>query len=94
MQLTSAPARPVTPAEIHTYREEGAVFLRRVLDPHWIEFLHLAVHEALANPGPQAEEYTPAGQPGRFSATSIFGSGCPSSVTLLSVRRRRRSRAV
>lgn len=64
--MKSAPARPLSDAEIQTYRDEGVVCLRGVFDQNWIEFLRVAVEDAMTQQGPQAEDYTASGKPGRF----------------------------
>jgi ectoine hydroxylase-related dioxygenase (phytanoyl-CoA dioxygenase family) len=51
---------------VATYQTEGAVVLRAVFAPHWIESLRVGLDVNLARPGPWACEYTPAGGPGRF----------------------------
>ncbi|MGH8250031.1 MAG: phytanoyl-CoA dioxygenase family protein [Steroidobacteraceae bacterium] len=48
------------------FREQGAVCLRGVFGDAWLDELRAGVEDALHHPGPMAEDYTPAGQPGRF----------------------------
>ncbi len=59
-KITRAP----TAYEIAEYRQNGVVKLRGVIPIEWVEYLRPAVDEAMANPGPQAEEYAKEG--GRF----------------------------
>lgn len=58
--------RPVSAAERVSYDEDGVACLRRVFPAEWIEQLSADVEQALARPGPKAEEYTRPGSPGRF----------------------------
>jgi ectoine hydroxylase-related dioxygenase (phytanoyl-CoA dioxygenase family) len=48
------------------YERDGVVCLRGVFSPDWIAFLAQAVEEAMALPGPHAEEYAARGGSGRF----------------------------
>ncbi len=58
-------------ATVEAYRRDGAVPLRQVFAPEWIELLTAGVEENLASPGPYAKRYTPDGKPGLF-----FGDYC------------------
>jgi ectoine hydroxylase-related dioxygenase (phytanoyl-CoA dioxygenase family) len=58
-------------ADLEAYERDGAVALRRVLAPEWIELLAAGVERNLKEPGPYAKRYTPAGNPGLF-----FGDYC------------------
>lgn len=49
-----------------TYDQDGVLCLRKVFPLDWIEELRKGVEVALANPGPNAEEYTRPGSSGRF----------------------------
>jgi ectoine hydroxylase-related dioxygenase (phytanoyl-CoA dioxygenase family) len=64
--LPSKPLRPITPAEREAYERDGVSCLRDVFPREWLSYLTEAVEEAMAAPGPNAEEYTPAGGAGRF----------------------------
>jgi len=64
MKRDHKPTRPITEDEQQTYKREGVVKLAGIFDLSWIEFLQVAVEEAMANPGPMAEEYAKGG--GRF----------------------------
>jgi len=48
------------------YERDGVVCLRRAFSPGWLAFVADAVEEAMASPGPHAEEYTAPGGSGRF----------------------------
>ncbi len=48
-----------------TYQADGIVCLRQVFPMHWIDFLREATEDAMAHPGPHAEEYAKPGG-GRF----------------------------
>jgi len=66
MDLPSVPSREITLEEIESYRRDGVACLPGVFDRGWIELLRGAVEQAMAAPGPFAEEYTPDGASGRF----------------------------
>ena len=61
----------VDPADIDSYERDGAVCLRGVFTPDWLDLLAAGVEENLASPGPHAKHYTEAGAPGYF-----FGDYC------------------
>ena len=54
---SNRPDRPLTQDEIDEYHRNGVVKLDNVIPLAWIEYLKPAVEEAMANPGPLAEEY-------------------------------------
>lgn len=56
----------VSAAEVETYARDGVVVLKGVVDVALLERLARGVEKNLASPGPWANDYTPAGQPGRF----------------------------
>ena len=58
--------RTVTDAERADYERDGVVCLRGIFPLEWIMFLSGAVEEAMANPGPHAEEYEGKDGSGRF----------------------------
>ena len=64
--MNRGPPRPPTAAEIDAYDRDGIVCLRGMFDADWITFMGRAVDDAMASPGPYAEEYTPEGAAGRF----------------------------
>ncbi|MCZ6721350.1 MAG: phytanoyl-CoA dioxygenase family protein [Proteobacteria bacterium] len=51
---------------IESYDRDGAVCLRGVIAPHWIELLRQGVERDLDEPGPHVEIYTKDGDPGLF----------------------------
>jgi ectoine hydroxylase-related dioxygenase (phytanoyl-CoA dioxygenase family) len=53
-------------ADRQTYERDGVVCLRGMFARDWLDFLADAVEEAMAAPGPHAEEYVAAGGSGRF----------------------------
>jgi ectoine hydroxylase-related dioxygenase (phytanoyl-CoA dioxygenase family) len=59
-------AAALSAAEREAYLRDGVVCLRGMFAPHWLDFLADAIDEAMADPGPQAQEYTPRGGAGRF----------------------------
>ena len=58
--------RPVTNAEREDYERDGVVCLRGIFPHEWLDFLAGAIEEAMANPGPHAEEYEGKEGSGRF----------------------------
>ena len=60
------PRRPVDPAEIAAYERDGVVCLRGLFDQAWLDHLAGAVEQAMANPGPFADDARQGGGPGRF----------------------------
>lgn len=56
---------------LSAYQRDGAVVLRQVISPEWIERLREGVVQNLQEPGPFAKRYTPDGNPGMF-----FGDYC------------------
>ena len=66
MTLTSTPLRDVTPEERATYARDGAVILRRILPPTWIDAMREAVDRAVQSPSSAASEYTEPGNSGRY----------------------------
>jgi ectoine hydroxylase-related dioxygenase (phytanoyl-CoA dioxygenase family) len=61
----------VSEAAVEAYERDGAVCLRRIFAPRWLELLAAGVERNLAEPGPFAKRYTPEGAPGLF-----FGDYC------------------
>ncbi len=60
------PESLVSAAERVAYERDGIVCLRGRFSKDWLDFLAGAIEEAMAHPGPHAEEYTPKGGSGRF----------------------------
>lgn len=58
------PQRDVTAREIEDYRRDGAVVLRDILQPAWLESMRDAVDRGLTRPGKISEEYAKDG--GRY----------------------------
>ncbi|MCA1603686.1 MAG: phytanoyl-CoA dioxygenase family protein [Acidobacteria bacterium] len=56
----------ITDEHRSTYEREGVVCVRGAFTPEWLAFLSNAVEEAIASPGPHAEEYVTRGDSGRF----------------------------
>jgi len=56
----------ITEEDRSTYERDGVVCVRGVFSPAWLAFLADAVEEAIASPGPHAEEYAARGGSGRF----------------------------
>jgi ectoine hydroxylase-related dioxygenase (phytanoyl-CoA dioxygenase family) len=64
--LPAEPTRDTTDAERAAYARDGVVALRGVMPRAWLDFLAEAIEQAMANPGPHAEEYAAPGGGGRF----------------------------
>jgi ectoine hydroxylase-related dioxygenase (phytanoyl-CoA dioxygenase family) len=62
---------PELSEQIAAYERDGAVCLRQVFAPEWLELLACGVERNLREPGPFAKWYTPEGAPGLF-----FGDYC------------------
>ena len=62
----------LTRQDIRTYREDGAVALRGVFQPEWIEALRGGVETALQAPGEQAKDYAPDGEGSFFTDHHMF----------------------
>lgn len=58
--------RAITAAERAEYERDGVVCLRAIFPLEWIDFLAGAVDEAMAKPGPHAEDYEAKNGSGRF----------------------------
>ncbi|MDG2284809.1 MAG: phytanoyl-CoA dioxygenase family protein, partial [Alphaproteobacteria bacterium] len=56
---------------ISSFHEDGAVILRDVFSPDWIETLRRGVDHNMGTPGPYTRGYTKHGAPGHF-----FGDYC------------------
>ena len=63
---SSALARSIGDAERAAYERDGVVCLRQVFPREWLAFLAGAVDEAMAAPGPHAEDYEAGAGSGRF----------------------------
>lgn len=53
-------------AQREGYERDGVICLRGRFSPQWLDFVAAAIEQAMAQPGPYAEEYTPPGGAGRF----------------------------
>jgi ectoine hydroxylase-related dioxygenase (phytanoyl-CoA dioxygenase family) len=76
--LPSKPRRPIRPEERETYERDGVARLDAIFPLEWIDFLAAAVEQAMAAPGPEAEEYTPRGGTGRFFGDLELAERLPS----------------
>ena len=70
--------RAVTQAERDTYERDGVVCLRGIFPQGWLDFLAGAIEEAMANPGPHAEEYEGKDGSGRFFGDLELAERLPS----------------
>jgi ectoine hydroxylase-related dioxygenase (phytanoyl-CoA dioxygenase family) len=61
MSMNRALARSITSDEIHTFEEEGVVWLRGIIDPEWVRRLSSAIDDFLADPRGQAVDFTNLG---------------------------------
>jgi ectoine hydroxylase-related dioxygenase (phytanoyl-CoA dioxygenase family) len=57
---------PITDQDRALNERDGVVCLKQMFDTAWIDFLGTAVEDAMADPGPYAEEYTAQDGSGRF----------------------------
>lgn len=70
--------RAVTAGEREDYEHDGVVCLRGIFPLEWIGFLAAAAEEAMANPGPHAEEYENKNGSGRFFGDLELAGRLPS----------------
>jgi ectoine hydroxylase-related dioxygenase (phytanoyl-CoA dioxygenase family) len=56
----------ITAEDRDTYERDGVVCLRRIFPDRWLTFLSEAIEEAMAHPGPHAEDYETSEGSGRF----------------------------
>ena len=56
----------ISDQDVSSYQRDGVVCLHGMFGADWIDRLREATDAAMANPGPHAEDYTPAGGPGRY----------------------------
>ena len=56
----------VSTEAIASYREQGAVCLRQVIDDEWIETCRRGVRKSIDNPGTFFRDYTADDSPGRY----------------------------
>lgn len=66
MFLSAQPLRPVTAAERESYDRDGAVVLRGILQPEWIERMRGAIDRILAASDTGGLEYSEKGSGGRY----------------------------
>ncbi len=64
--MTRSPCRPVSSEEISIYEQDGIVCLQQIIPSDWLAFMAAAVDQAMADPGPDAEEYSSDTDAGRF----------------------------
>ena len=76
--LPTKPLRTVTAAEREAYERDGVVCLRGIFPGEWLEFLASATEEAMANPGPHAEDYERDDGSGRFFGDLEMAGRLPS----------------
>ena len=65
-------APEISDADIRTYREDGAVRLRGVIDTGWLDLLAEGVEQARAAPGRYAKEYATDGRGSFFTDHHLF----------------------
>ncbi len=56
----------VSDGEVEAFERDGAVCLRGLFDPDWLEKLIRGLDKNFADPGPDSTYYTPEGEPGGF----------------------------
>lgn len=66
MTTPTMPLRAVSGDERRAYRDDGAVVLKGLIPPEWIDRMRAAVDRALNSPGAAAVEYAETGGGGRF----------------------------
>ncbi|MEE9301347.1 MAG: phytanoyl-CoA dioxygenase family protein [Alphaproteobacteria bacterium] len=63
--MTTAALR-VSKQDIDSYRRDGAVCLRGLISPAWLDALREGVEKNLRSPSPEAQVYSEPGEPGFF----------------------------
>lgn len=58
----------ITEQQLAAFRRDGAICLRGVFSPDWLDKLAVGVDKNFSDPGPWHKVYTPEGQPGGFYA--------------------------
>ena len=66
MAAADARRRLVGESDIARYERDGAIRLRAAFDRSWLDVLARGFDRNLAEPGPNAARYTPAGNPGGY----------------------------
>ena len=66
MTVPTSPPSPITEATRATYERDGVVAVRDVFDEGWLELLREAADDAMAAPGPFAEDFDGGDGRGRF----------------------------
>jgi Phytanoyl-CoA dioxygenase (PhyH) len=56
----------VSPSDVDAFQSDGAVVLRRLLEPHEVDLLRAGIDENLAHPSPRAKVASAPGDPGFF----------------------------
>ncbi len=64
--MNASPLRPITDAEVDTYRSDGIVVLRELFESAWLDHLRPLVDEDMASPGPLSQELEKNPDSGRF----------------------------
>ena len=64
--MQTKPLNPITDQDRALYERDGVVYLKQMFDTDWLDFLDEAVEDAMAHPGPYAEEYADEDGSGRF----------------------------
>jgi ectoine hydroxylase-related dioxygenase (phytanoyl-CoA dioxygenase family) len=64
--MNRRPKHAIDAKDIADYRRDGAVCLRDQFDEDWLALLREQTECAMTTPGPNAEEYTQLGKPGRY----------------------------
>jgi ectoine hydroxylase-related dioxygenase (phytanoyl-CoA dioxygenase family) len=68
--LNNGPTRDITAAEIQAYQDDGAVLLKGLIDPDWVERLRERADHVLAAPGKLHNELSKTG--GRFLSDTFL----------------------
>ena len=76
--LQRRPLREVTGTEREAYERDGVVCLRAIFPADWLAFLADAIEQAMARPGPHAEEYASKAGSGRFFGDLELSERLPS----------------
>ncbi|CAM6089651.1 unnamed protein product [Calypogeia fissa] len=62
----AAAAVKIDDEEVKKFEEDGAIVVRKLFSPDWVEQLRDVVEVNMKNPGPLCDEHVKPGEPGRF----------------------------
>ena len=64
--MHARPISTVSQSDIDTFEQDGAVCLRQMFDPEWLDYLAGAIEQAMAGTGPYTKTQSEPGDPGFY----------------------------